>query len=46
MSQLNMFVGRCEVVNLRHDYYGVSNWGLLVKASVEHPCRASAKRKR
>ncbi|NJM63525.1 MAG: hypothetical protein HC849_30535 [Oscillatoriales cyanobacterium RU_3_3] len=46
LNQLNKFIGRCEVVNLRHDYYGVSNWGLLVKADVEHPCRASAKRKR
>lgn len=44
--QLNMFVGRCSVVNRRHDYYRVSNWGSLVKADVEQQCRASAKRKR
>ncbi|WP_293339175.1 hypothetical protein [Microcoleus sp. CAWBG58] len=33
--QFNMFIGRCSVVNRRHDYYGVSNWGPLVKADVE-----------
>ncbi|GET44331.1 hypothetical protein [Microseira wollei] len=44
--QFNMFIGRCEVVNRRHDYYRVSNWGPLVKADVEQRCRASAKRKR
>jgi hypothetical protein len=44
--QFKMFVGRCLVVNRRHDYYGVSNWGPLVKADAEQRCRTSAKRKR
>ena len=46
LHQFNMFVGRCPVVNRRHDYYGVSNWEPLVKVDVEQQCRASAKRKR
>ncbi|MGL5063079.1 MAG: hypothetical protein ACRC62_24135 [Microcoleus sp.] len=46
LHQFNMFVGRCPVINRRHDYYRVSNWGPLVKADVEQQCRASAKRKR
>lgn len=46
LHQFNMFVGRGSVVNRRHDYYGVSNWGPLVKVNVEQQCRASTKRKR
>lgn len=46
LHQFNMFVGRCPVVNRRHDYYRVSNWEPLVKVDVEQQCRASAKRKR
>jgi len=45
-NQFNMFVGRCPVVNRRHDYYRVSNWEPLVKVDVSQQCRASAKRKR
>lgn len=46
LHQFNMFVGRCKVVNRRHDYYRVSNWEPLVKVDVEPMSRASAKRKR
>jgi hypothetical protein len=44
--QFNMFIGRCSVVNRRHDYYRVSNWRPQVKVDVEQRCRASAKHKR
>lgn len=44
---------KCQstVIKSRHDYYSVSNWGLLVKVEVERVtvkgiCRASSKRKR
>ncbi|GET39369.1 hypothetical protein MiSe_41380 [Microseira wollei NIES-4236] len=46
LHQFNMFVGRCPVVNRRHDYYRVSNWEPKVKVDVSQQCRASAKRKR
>jgi IS605 OrfB family transposase len=35
LHQLNKFIDRCEVVNHRHDYYSVSNWGSVVKLNVE-----------
>ncbi len=46
LYQFNNFIGRCPVVNRRHDYYSVSNWEPLVKADIEQQCRVSAKRKR
>ena len=45
LNKLNKFIGRCPVVNRRHDYYYVSNWEPLVKVDVEQ-CRTSSKRKR
>lgn len=35
LHQLNKFIGRCVMVNRRHDYYSVSNWGSVVKLGVE-----------
>jgi IS605 OrfB family transposase len=35
LNQLNKFIGRCVMVNRRHDYYSVSNWGSVVKLGVE-----------
>jgi IS605 OrfB family transposase len=35
LNQLNKFIGRCVMVNRRHDYYSVSNWESVVKLSVE-----------
>ncbi|EDX72206.1 hypothetical protein MC7420_8298 [Coleofasciculus chthonoplastes PCC 7420] len=46
LYQFNNFIGRCPVVNRRHDYYCVSNWEPLVKTDIERQCRVSAKRKR
>jgi IS605 OrfB family transposase len=46
LYQFNNFMGRCPVVNRRHDYYSVSNWEPLVKADIEQQRRVSAKRKR
>jgi hypothetical protein len=46
LYQFNNFMGRCPVVNRRHDYYSVSNWEPLVKADIEQQRRVSAKRQR
>jgi hypothetical protein len=35
LHQLNKFIGRCVIVNRRHDYYSVSNWESVVKLNVE-----------
>jgi hypothetical protein len=35
LNQLNKFIGRCVMVNRRHDYYSVSNWESVVKLNVE-----------
>ncbi|MEQ8972394.1 MAG: hypothetical protein RIE73_18635, partial [Coleofasciculus sp. C1-SOL-03] len=43
LYQFNNFIGRCPVVNRRHDYYSVSNWEPLVKADIEQQRRVSAK---
>ncbi|MEQ9354293.1 hypothetical protein [Coleofasciculus chthonoplastes] len=43
LYQFNNFMGRCPVVNRRHDYYSVSNWEPLVKADIEQQRRVSAK---
>jgi hypothetical protein len=42
----NLIRQNIKVIKSRHSYFGVSNWGLLVKVAVESQGRAVSKRKR
>jgi IS605 OrfB family transposase len=42
----NLIRQNIKVIKSRHSYFGVSNWGLLVKVAVESIGRAVSKRKR